>query len=275
MQQLDERIVRVGIEVDGVLRVYQSPLKIIATGMKYANALQNEAEVKIANLDKNVIDYILTETSPFNLNKTPKRVTIEAGRVSTGVTQIFIGNIVSSSVGQPPDVELTLKCLTGNYDKGNIISRSQPGIAQLSQISQQVAGDLNVTLDFQATDKQISNYTYSGGALKQVEKLNDTGQVNAYIDDGVLVVKNLNLPLPGVITVLNLSTGMIGIPELTEQGIRVKFLLDGQTTLGGLLRVESIQEPAANGDYVVYKLGFEISTRDTPFYWIAEGKRLQ
>jgi len=274
MADIDLRVIKVGIEVDGLLKVYSGPLAISCTGTKYANALQNEAEVKIANLDRATMDYILTETSPFNLNKTHKRVTIEAGRVSYGTSQIFIGNIVSSAPSQPPDIVLTLKCLTGNFEKGKIVSSSQPGKAKLSSISQQVAKDLGVTLNFQAQDKQISNYTYSGAALKQVDQLNSMGQVTAYIDDGVLVVKPLNLPLPNVVTIVNADTGLVGIPELTEQGIKVTFYLDGQTTLGGILRLTSKLYPAVNGDYVIYKLGFNITTRDTAFYWIAEGKRL-
>jgi baseplate hub protein gp41 len=273
-QSLDLRVIKVGIEVDGQLKVYQSPLGIYAKGTKYANSLQNECEVKLLNLDRDTLDYILTETSPFNLNRTPKIITVDAGRESYGTTRIFTGNIVTAKPTQPPDVALTIKALTGNYSKGNIVSRSQGGMAQLSTISQQVATDLGVGLNFQATDKQIGNYTYSGAALKQVDKLNDTGQVTAYIDDGTLVVKNLNLPLPNVVTIVNLETGMVEIPELTEQGIKVKFYLDGQTQLGGLLRVTSDRYPAANGDYVIYKLGFDIATREKQFFWIAEGKRL-
>ncbi len=68
---------------------------------------------------------------------------------------------------------------------------------------------------------------------------------------------------------------MIGIPEFTEQGIKVKFLLDNRTTLGGGIQIESKIYPATNGNYVIYKLGFEITNRDKPFYWIAEATRRQ
>jgi hypothetical protein len=154
-----------------------------------------------------------------------------------------------------------------------MVARSQPGRSSLSQISKQVADDLGLALDFQATDKSIANYTYSGAALKQVDRLGEVGLVNAYVDDTVLIVKNANAPLNNRIKIVSLETGMIGIPEITELGVKVKFLLDNQTTLGGLLRVQSKMYPAANGDYVIYKLGFEIANRDVPFYWIAEAKR--
>jgi hypothetical protein len=66
---------------------------------------------------------------------------------------------------------------------------------------------------------------------------------------------------------------MVGIPEITEQGIKVKYLLDNVSRLGGGLRISSDIYPAVNGLYIIYKLGFEISNRDTPFYYIAEAAR--
>ena len=206
-------------------------------------------------------------------NRTPKTVTVEAGRVSYGTSLIYSGNIVSASVTQPPDIGVTLKCLTGNFLKGNILARNQSGQATLSQISKQIAQDANTQLNFQATDRNIANYSYGGASLKQVEVLGAMGGINVFIDDNTLVVKNAFVPLTNVLTILSADTGMIGIPEFTEQGIKVKFLLDNRTRLGGTLRINSTIYPAVNGDYVIYKLGFQITSRDVPFYYIAEAAR--
>lgn len=272
--ELDPRLITVGIEVNGVLKVYSDPLMLAAEGTKFANANQNECTVKLANLEKATQDYILTMTSPYNLNKTPKRIIVSAGRVSYGVTQIYSGNIVSSIISQPPDVVITLKCLTGNFQKGNIVATSQAGTANLSQISEGVANSLGVRLNFQANDKPIANYNFSGGALKQVDKLNQTGLINAFVDDDTLIVQNVNVPLTGPIRVVDLDNGMIETPEMTAQGIKVKYFLDNISRVGGGLQVKSQRYPAANGTYVIYKLGFEIANRAEPFYYTAEASRL-
>ena len=73
MDKIDPRIVRVGVEVDGVVRYYED-LAITASGTKYANANENECEVKITNLSKETRDYILTETSPFIKSAQPKKI---------------------------------------------------------------------------------------------------------------------------------------------------------------------------------------------------------
>lgn len=272
MQEIDSRIVKVGIEVNGQIKTYDG-LYIMASGTRFGNSNLNECEVIIANLDKATQDFILTETSPFNANRTPKKLTLDAGRQSWGTTRVFSGNIVSVQPSQPPDIALTIKCLTNAHSNGDLVSRSQPGQAKLSQIAKQVASDIGVSLDFQATDKQISNYGYSGGALNQVNVLGTSGDVDAYVDNDRLIVKNANIPLTNVLTVVNLDTGMVGIPEITEQGIKVQFLLDGTTTLGGSLQLTSKIYPTVNGTYLIYKLGFRIANREEPFYWVAEGIR--
>src|SRR5882672_905669 len=176
--ELDPRIVRVGIEVNGQLKIYEG-LSITATGTKFANANQNECEVKIANLDKDTREYILSETSPFNKNKTKKVLTLDAGRKSTGTSRVYVGNISKSSPSQPPDITITLKCLSLNYQKGNIVAKTSKATQSVQDISQQAADNLQVPLNFQATDKQVSNYAYSGDSLNEVNSLNDLGNYNA------------------------------------------------------------------------------------------------
>ncbi len=272
MDKLDPRIIRVGIEINGVLKIYDD-LAISASGSKFANALQNEAEVRVTNLSRPDREYLLTETSPFNQNHTPKRIVLEAGRRSTGGSRMFIGDIFSCLPSQPPDITLTFKASTGQFQKGNVIARSQAVTAPMSTIARQIAGDLGLTLRFEAMEKHIANYAFVGSALKQIDRLGEVGGVNAYVDDDTLIVKNYNVALRGEARVLSEATGMIGIPEITEQGVKVKYLFDTTTRLGGALIINSKLNPAASGDYIIYKLNFELANRDTPFYWIAEAKR--
>lgn len=272
-QQLDPRIIKISIGVNGKLKTYSSPMNIRATGTKYANSLQNDCSIILSNLDKATQDFILTETSPYILNKTPKTVIVEAGRESTGTTVIYRGNIIKSIVSQPPDVSITLTCLTGNFLKGSIITRNFGAVTPLQTICSSVSKDTETILDFQATNQNIGNYSFGGGALNQVELLNGMGGINAFIDDDRLIVKDSMVPLRGITRELSATSGMIGIPEFTEQGIKVKMLLDNLTRLGSGLRINSEQYPAVNGSYVIYKLGFDIASRDTPFYYIAEAAR--
>lgn len=273
MNELDPRVIRVSIEVNGVFKIYEG-LNIYGKGTKFGNENQNETEIRIDNLDNATRNYLLSETSPFNKNRTQKKIILEVGRVSTGTFKLFEGNITSAKPSQPPDIAIKMKALTGDFAKGDLVSVTQKPSAKLSAISAQVASSMGLNLNYQADEKSIANYSFTGGKLNQVVKLSQAGNVNAFIDDNSLVVKNNNVPLKGRVRVLDLSSGMIGIPETTEQGVKVKFLIDGETVLGGALQITSKLYPAINGTYDIYKLDFEVASRDTPFYYIAEAKRL-
>lgn len=272
MQEIDPRIMRVGIEIGGQLKTFED-LWMSASGAKYANALQNEAEVRVANLSRADREYILTETSPFNQNRQRKRIVVDAGRLSTGYTRIFAGDIISATVTQPPDIILSIKAKTNQYDKGNIVAHTQAAQVPLSRIAKRVAEDLALQLVFEALDKNIANYSFTGAALKQVEQLGKAGNVNAFVDDETLFVKNRGAELAGVTNILSEDSGMVGIPELTEHGVRVRYMLDPTSRIGGRLTVQSRLNPSANGEFVIYKLNFDISNRDTPWYYTAESQR--
>lgn len=270
---LDLRRIRVGVEISGAIQWYEG-LRVRASGTKYASPVKNDCTVTLSGLKRETRDYLITETSPFNANRTPKRIILEVGRASTGLFRLFIGDIVSVEPSSPPDLDLTIKAMTQATQAGNVISTSAPSQTRLSALSQRVATDLGLTLEFDAEDKNISSYAHSGSALAQVEKLAAAGGVAAYVDDNKLVVKRFGRPLSGRMRVLNQESGMVGVPKATEQGISVQFLIDPEATIGGALRVESKINPAITGEYVINQLKFEVATHDTPFFYTALGGRL-
>jgi hypothetical protein len=156
---------------------------------------------------------------------------------------------------------------------GTVTSVNYPGATSLSSVSKSIANQTGLALTMQATDVIISNYAYSGALIKQVGHLESIGGINVFVDDNNIVVTNFGTGLTGLVRMLNADSGMIGIPVLDQNGLKVKFLLDNTTRLGGILDVTSTIYPAINGRYIIYKLGFDIANRDTPFYYIAECKR--
>ncbi|MEY0026206.1 hypothetical protein AB7W40_19680 [Providencia rettgeri] len=269
---IDLRRIRVGIEVNDRLQWYEG-LRIRASGTKYANPLQNECTVNIDGLNADTRNRLLTETSPYTKNQSPHRLILEAGRASTGVFRIYVGDIVSAEIASPPDVTLTLKAKTNNATARDIISSSGGAMSKLSDIAKNIARDCQVQLDFQATDKNVANWYFCGSTLKQVERLQEAGNVKAFIDDDKLHVKDQDKAVKGRLRILNQKSGMVGIPKATEKGVDVTYLIDGESSLGGTLRLESKFNPALNGDYIIEQLKFDIASHDDPFFYQATCKR--
>lgn len=264
----DLRRIRFGIEISGRINWYEG-LRVRASGTKFANAQQNECTLTVSGLSMSTRDHLLTETSPFNSNRTPKRLIIEVGRVSTALFRIFIGDIVSAEPSAPPDVDVIIKAKTQSAQAGNVVAIASGPISKLSAISQRVADEIGLGLDFQALDKNISNFSYTGAALKMVNLLQDSGGVRAFIDDETLIVKNYGSTLTGRIRVLGADTGMVGIPKATEKGLDVTFLIDSESLLGGMIRLDSKMNKSLNGDYVIDQLKFDVASHEDPFFYSA------
>lgn len=271
---VDLRRIRIGIEVLGRINWYEDQnMNVRATGTKFANPLQNDCSVTISGLSTQTRDFILTETSPFNSNRTPKRLIVEAGRVSLGVFRLFVGDIISASPGSPPDVTLTIKAKTTNSQSGNIVAVEGGAMQKLSAIADRVAREIGVALDFIATDKNISNFSYSGAASKMVDLLQQSGGVRAFIDDEILIVKDYGRAHIGRIKILNQESGMVGVPKPTESGLEVTYMVDSESLLGGMIRIDSRMFKSVNGDYIVDQLKFDVSTHDDAFFYTAACSR--
>ena len=270
---IDLRRIRVGIEVSGRVNFYEG-LNIRASGTKYANPTQNEAVVEVIGLNASTRDHIMSATSPYSKESGTKRVIVEVGRMSSGLYTIYAGDIISAEVSASPDIKLTIRAKTNNANNYKIVTHSGTSLQKLSDISRNVASNNNVSLTFEATDRNIANYSYGGAAAKQVIGLQRAGNVRAFIDDGILFVKDSDKALGGRRRVLSARSGMVGIPTATEKGLKVTYLIDGQSELGGQLTVESRMNNSLSGDYVIDQLAFDVATHDSPFFYTAICTRL-
>ncbi|CAM6031752.1 unnamed protein product [Sphagnum compactum] len=206
---IDDRLLSVEIQVNNNLQVFSQDFYIRAKGCKYANQLQNECEVEIANLDTVTRNYLLTETSPFNSNRTPKLMNVKAGRVSTGLFLVFTGHITTTKITQPPDIMLKLSSKTLHAKKGAVGRRTGGAVAKLSTLGSGVASGLGLSLRNEAPNNSIANYAYSGNALDEVQHLGKAGNIQAFIDDNTFVLKQAALPLSGVVINLSENTGLL------------------------------------------------------------------
>jgi hypothetical protein len=247
-------------------------LAIYACGSKFASAIMNSCECRIFNLTKDLRNTILTLASPQIIRppgqpaKQPILLTIKAGRQSYGTTVFYQGNVISCNVTQPPDIGITLRALANNFQMSLIANFQFAANTLLSQIAQQAALQQGLTLDFEATDKQINNFSYTGAQNNLIQKLNEIGGIHAFEENGSLIVLNLGSPRKGASITISESTGMVGIPQVTEQGVFVRVMLNPLIQLGGQVTINSIVNPAANGQFKVMKIDYEIATRDQPFW---------
>lgn len=266
----DPRIVRVGLEIDGDFLQFED-LDIRIQGQKFGNPIANQCTIKISNLNRDQRNYILTRASPVLLRKqqrTPVYVTVDVGRQSYGTFRLFEGTVYTSTVTPPPDIGIVLRSLTQSEASGLIQVNEQGSLRQLRDIAQSVADQCGLILEFKATSKQIANYTYSGPINKQIEKLQQVGNVRAFVDNKTLVVMDKDTYRGTQKFMISQQNGMVGVPQATESGVIVQTLIKPEYQIGSGVEIDSKVNPSVNGsDYNIAQMHFDIANRDTPFFY--------
>lgn len=249
------------------------PIGISAIGTMYVNPLQNECSIAIANLGPELRNQLLTQLTPFNLDQQRKKVELYVGRVSTGLTLIYAGDITDAQPSQPPDIVLNIKSKTNQWYKYDIISQSQNLTTPVSNIVKNAAQGMGLAPRFEATDKNVANYAYNGSRIKEIDHIADLGAYDVYTTGNTLVCKDRGKPLQNENIPISADSGMIGQPVPTEWGVRVVTMFSPGAIIGGGFTLDSKINPLLNGEYTTYKYGFQVSSRDVPFYTILEGTK--
>lgn len=272
----DSRIVKVGIEVEGEVTYFEN-LDIRARGTIFMDALPAQCDVRISNLTKEQRNYILTKSSPLlmrgkgqtAITRKPTRVILEVGRQSYGSFILFEGGTFASLATQPPDIGIVLQSLAGNEQLALQLGFSFSKQEKISVISANIAKKFECKLVFEATDRYVANYSFTGDLWANLEKLNKLGGIQCCYDSAAkeILVIDANAARKGEPIKINLSTGMVGVPQVTSEGVYVKMLIDRDIRVGSSVEIESLINPAANGKFKVINIGFDVANRDTPFFY--------
>lgn len=271
VQQFDPRILTVELQFEDQSLVFSGPMYLKVQGSKTIATLQNTATVTIGNLTKAHRDYIMSNCNQvLQSNFQVRKVKVSAGRKSSGSWQVFEGDIISANLTQPPDIMIMLRCATSARDRTQWWTYSNQSEATLEQIAGDFAKIVNLNLQIDpAVNKSatVPRFTFNGQPMGMLVRIAEMFKVKVYTDDDILVIKPEKEALSNQIAEVSSSSGMIGIPEFTEYGIRVKTLADKSIRLGGAMRLNSTMVPVMNADYVITRLDYDLTTRDTAFYY--------
>jgi hypothetical protein len=194
------------------------------------------AAIRVYNLDSKTIAQIRGEFSD---------VLLQAGYVNAGFGTIFKGTIRQYAVGKESATDSYLDILAADGDIGynyGVVNRSLPRGA-LTEDAITSAVEAMGTSDgympnFSGTESLRGKVLF--GMARDV--LKEEANQNACtwsIQDGKVVFIPLNKYIPGDVVKINSLTGMIGIPELTDQGVSVRTLLNPNVKIGYLIQLDN------------------------------------
>lgn len=192
--------------------------------------------------------YNLSEKTAASVRSEYNRVVLQAGCENSSYGVIFDGTIKQFRKGRESAVDTYLDILAADGDIGynfGICSES------IEAKSNGVTPNKVVTAAVKAMGLQEGNLMeFTGGVLPRGKVLFGMGRdilknvANSQgatwsIQSGRVQITPLTGYLPGEAVGLNSLTGMIGIPEQTEEGIKVRCLLNPKLRIGGLVKLNS------------------------------------
>ena len=197
----------------------------------------NQAYIRIYNLARETMQGIIDEYVS---------VVLQAGYQGS-IGDIFKGTIIRFKRGKESNVDSYLDILAADGDEGynfGVISQSFAAGSHVRAQIDALAAQMGLSVDSSVYSTLESPTAATGGivlprgrvlwGMARYHLSNIAAACNARwsIQNGVLTFVPLTGYLPGEAVVVNSQTGMIGIPESTEEGIKVKTLLNPLYKIG-------------------------------------------
>ena len=212
----------------------------------------NNCAIRVFNLSHQTARLVQDEFST---------VVVQAGYGSGPPAEVFRGDIKQFRRGRLNATDTYLDILAADGDKAYNFAVVNKSLSAASTPAQR----FGVLAAAMAAQGVATGYVmpFAGGVLPrgkvlfgmaraQVRTLAASQGASWGIDGGRLNVVPLDGYLPGQAVVLTAQTGLVGLPEQTEGGVRARCLLNPRVVVGGLVQIDNAsvnqllqQNPAA------------------------------
>ena len=207
--------------------------------------------------------YNLAQSTVQKIQNEFQNVVLQAGYQNGNFAVIFQGSIVRVRTGRLSNIDTFVHIMASNWDayyNFGVVSATLKKGASPQQIAQAIVGGIanspaaKVTPNALAGGAQLGYIPSSlgtGGTLprgkvlfglarERLSELAESQQCTWQIGpDGKINIIPLNGYLPGTAVVVTSQTGMIGVPEATQQGIEFKTLLNPLLVCGTQVKLDN------------------------------------
>lgn len=207
--------------------------------------------------------YNLADATAQTIQKEYSHVTLQAGYQSGPYGVIFDGTIKQVRRGRENATDTYLDILAADGDEGLNFAVTNTSLAAGATCSDQLDAHLAALGKFDVSKGYVGDlpkealprgkvlYGMAADGLRDLV----TGYGFSYsIQNGKLTVIPLQGFIPGQAVVLTSKTGMLGLPEQTEDGIKVQCLLNPLLGIGSKLQIDqkSIQQAQQDLAYTAF-----------------------
>lgn len=281
---LKKRLLKITFTLPSGPVVLTQGLRMSVKISKVAFAVQNRAVMEIFGMDTQMREWLLSHFTAWNKRKIAQGdalptyipVTIEAGYEDESgehTALAFKGEVaLCEPASPPPNVSVRITAYTNQINKTRFVTSPAPAKPTLLEYVKWAAEQMGLGTNYRCetsynneVTENPSRSTHIAAALV-IDIQNAYRQdIAAYVDDGVLIVKDIaNLINPKEIAIIKEFVG--APPSWTEWGVSFMAMFDASVRLGQAVNLTSAMNPSINGNYVITELEYDLSSRDRPFY---------
>lgn len=248
---------------------------------KTLSGTPNKGTIQITNLKAE---------SRYQIKREFDRVRLEAGHVEAGnagiIFQGFVRDVRHKREG--PDIVTTVECGDGDGNASDAKGTRKGTISRTFPAGTTPAEMIDALLEeMPGVDRGVIHervrelppyprpVVMMGAVRDELNKIGRTHRLYWSVQDGALEV----IPGDGFIdevTVISQRTGMIGVPDVTDNGIRVTTLLNPQIKIGRVIEVrsETLDMNDEQGRFRVSSLAYSGDTHADEYFTEIEAERI-
>ena len=254
------------------MRLYKRGVEVAIAGLTVS---QPRIEFNLRRTSDSVPDtgeVVLTNVTPATEAVVDERGTdVEVRAGYDGTLERIATGVVRRVTRDRTGVDRRLKVAIGDQlvnpvIKGGVTTASYADESVwVGTVVQDAVGDMGLTFgDLSAIPQDfLVNFSWSGKSANLLDVLLLPRGVNWYLDGSTVLFTRVDQPDPGPTLVVSPATGMIESPTITEQGARLKMLLNPSVVLAQNVEVRS---DVVRGDFKCVSVNHRGANRDGPFY---------
>ena len=254
-------------------RLFTDSHYIVFSIRRRSTDTQADGDVRIYNLSDNNEELVTERGLP---------VVLAAGylRPQQNVSEIFRGDVVRFERQRIGNDRVSVVHVGNEVMRQTsaTIERTYDGRATVHQIINDLVRELRLSAGSleDIPNTTLFNYRVSGPVTDSLRRLLEEERIGLrfYIDGGVVYFTQQGRPSRGPTSrfVISQDSGMIGTPTVTDDGIRVRTILENRIHLGAIFRVVSLGRSL--GDYKVVEIEHSGDNRQGEFVSLIEGRPL-
>lgn len=267
---LSKKVIRTTITLvndkfsDGSNRIVAEGLRTLCMVQFGGGAIMPHAEVAIYGLNMEAM-HKLTRIRWRDINSMQNIIRVEAGDEGGDLSLVYEGNITFAYIdmSNAPDVAFRIRSITAVYNAylptpSSMIVGDYPVAHAIENIA------LGMGYEFENNgvpeSLTMTDTTLVDTELNKIRKLCRDYEIDLYIEHNLIAIAPQGAPRRLKVPVISPSTGMIGYPIPTMQGVDVKCFYHPSIRFGGLIKIANSVMETCNGDWRVFGVTINIES---------------